>query len=113
VTFTGQPILAHPQFAFILKQIHVTLAGAGSGQVTAPGDSYGDPAIVCGSDCDTTLLHSGSVTLTASAAPGSHFTGWSGCPYVTGSDGRQCQIGYSENTSSPAAVNVTATFAPN
>jgi Divergent InlB B-repeat domain len=51
----------------------VSKSGAGSGTVTsAPG------GISCGSDCTGDFNEGSTVTLTASAAAGSTFTGWSG-----------------------------------
>jgi predicted outer membrane repeat protein len=49
----------------------VTLAGTGSGSVSATG-------IDCGSDCSETYLEQTIVTLTATPDTGSTFTGWSG-----------------------------------
>ena len=73
----------------------VSKAGTGSGTVTS------SPAgINCGSDCSELYLESASVTLTASAASGSTFTGWSGACTGTGS----CTVSMS------AARTVTASF---
>jgi hypothetical protein len=53
--------------------LNVTPAGTGSGTVTS------DPAgISCGTDCSETYNYNTIVTLTATAAIGSTFTGWSG-----------------------------------
>lgn len=46
-------------------------AGSGAGTVEGPG-------ISCGADCTEQYAHGTSVDLTASAAVGSYFTGWSG-----------------------------------
>jgi hypothetical protein len=53
--------------------LSVTKAGTGSGTVTS------NPAgINCGSNCSETYNYNTSVTLNATAATGSTFTGWSG-----------------------------------
>ncbi|NLX37046.1 MAG: hypothetical protein GXY68_10195, partial [Chloroflexi bacterium] len=53
--------------------LSVTKAGTGTGTVTS------SPAgITCGSDCSEVFNHGTAVTLTAAAATGSTFTGWSG-----------------------------------
>ncbi|HET9317661.1 MAG TPA: carbohydrate-binding protein, partial [Vicinamibacteria bacterium] len=70
-------------------------AGTGSGTVTS------SPAgINCGSDCSESYASGTSVTLTASAAGGSAFAGWSGACSGTGT----CNVTMS------AARSVTATF---
>jgi hypothetical protein len=50
----------------------VSLTGTGSGKVTSPG------GISCPSICSHTYARNASDTLTATAAPGSAFAGWSG-----------------------------------
>ncbi len=56
------------------RTLIVTKEGAGTGTVTSL------PAgINCGIDCTESYANSTSVTLTATAAPGSLFTGWYGC----------------------------------
>ena len=70
--------------------------GTGTGTVTST------PAgINCGAICSTNFNADTSVTLTASAASGSSFTGWSGCNSATGTI---C------NVTMNAAKSVTATF---
>ncbi len=74
----------------------VLRAGAGSGRVT------GVPSgIDCGPDCSETYAAGTPVTLTASAEPGSSFTGWSGA--CTGT--QSCAVTMN------AGRSVTATFA--
>jgi hypothetical protein len=74
----------------------VTRTGAGSGTVTAA-----QGVINCGATCTDTYLDRSIVILTATAQPGSIFTGWSGDCSGTG----DCQVTMS------AARNVTANFA--
>ncbi|RJX20762.1 MAG: hypothetical protein C4563_05810, partial [Desulfobulbus sp.] len=58
---------------FTLNTLTVTLAGSGTGSVTS------SPAgIDCGTDCSDTFDYGTAVTLTATAAEGSRFAGWSG-----------------------------------
>jgi hypothetical protein len=76
-------------------QLTVTRAGTGSGTVTSSPSG-----IACGADCSETYTAGTVVTLTAAAASGSSFAGWSGACTGTGS----CQLTMS------AAQSVTATF---
>ena len=71
----------------------VNKAGAGSGTVTGPG-------IDCGSDCTEPYASGTAVTLTASPAASSNFSGWSGA--CTGTGG--CTVTMS------VAKSVTASF---
>ena len=83
-------------FALITYSLSVTKSGTGSGTVSS------SPAgINCGSTCTSNFTSSTSVTLSATAATGSSFAGWSGggCS-GTGS----CAVTMN------AAQNVTATF---
>jgi uncharacterized repeat protein (TIGR01451 family)/uncharacterized repeat protein (TIGR02543 family) len=75
-------------------RLTVARDGAGSGTVTAAG-------VDCGSDCTQDYAAGSVVTLTATAGPGSTFTGWSGD--CTGSS-TTCEI------TMDAARSVTATF---
>jgi hypothetical protein len=75
----------------------VSKSGSGSGTVTS---SVG--GINCGATCAADFDAGASVTLTATAASGSTFTGWSGA--CTGS--ASCTV------TMDAAKSVTATFAP-
>ncbi len=74
----------------------LTVTKTGDGTVT------GAPAgIDCGATCSATLADGTTVTLTATAAPGSRFAGWSGaCAGTAGT----CQVDVI------AATNVTAAF---
>jgi hypothetical protein len=81
--------------------VSVVLAGAGSGSVTStPGVSG---SISCGSTCSANFYSGSNVTLTAAAATGSTFTGWSGA--CSGASAT-CTLTVS------AAQSVTASFAP-
>ena len=74
----------------------VTRAGTGTGTVAS------NPAgIACGSTCQAQYLNGATVTLTASAAAGSSFTGWSG---ACAGAATACSVSMS------AARSVTATF---
>ncbi len=77
------------------QSILVSRTGTGSGAVTT------DPSgIDCGSTCLATFLEGTSVTLTAKAATGSNFTGWSGGCSGTG----PCTVTMSRN------ITVSAEF---
>ena len=76
--------------------LSVVRAGGGTSSV-----SSNPPGINCGSDCSEPYNSGASVTLTASAAGGSTFTGWGGCDTVSGTT---CTVTMS------AARTVTATF---
>ena len=76
--------------------LSVTKAGTRTGTVTS-----NTGGINCGSTCSATVAAGTSVTLTAAAASGSTFSGWSGACTGTGS----CAV------SMTAARSVTATFA--
>ena len=73
----------------------VSKAGVGSGTVTST-----PPGIDCGATCSATYTSGTTVNLTAAAASGSTFVGWSGACTGTGS----CAV------SMTAARTVTATF---
>ena len=82
---------------FNLQQFTLTVARAGTGTGTVASSPVG---ISCGADC-TELYNAGTVvTLTATPATGSTFTGWSGACTGTGA----C------NVTMNAAATVTATF---
>jgi hypothetical protein len=75
--------------------LSVAEAGTGSGTITSTL-----PAISCGSVCSASFLSGASVTLSATAASGSTFTGWSGACTGTGT----CMV------SMTATRSVTANF---
>jgi hypothetical protein len=79
-------------------RLSVTKSGSGAGTVTS------NPAgIDCGLDCEEPYTEGATVTLTATAASGSHFVAWSGACIGSGT----CQVTMSADRS------VTATFDKN
>ena len=97
-TATFQAQTTTPTFTLSVNLVkNITSLGTGNGSVTSV------PAgISCGTDCSEVYSSGTSVNLTATAAAGSTFTGWSGACTGTGS----CVLSMTANTS------VTATFAP-
>jgi uncharacterized repeat protein (TIGR01451 family) len=84
-----------------LETLTVTDAGKGSGTVTSnPG------AINCGNTCAANYAQGTSVSLTATPASGSIFSGWSGA--CTGSDPNNCTV----TMNSAQAVTATFNLAP-
>lgn len=83
-------------FATAVYNLTVTKPGTGTGTVTGS-----DGLINCGYTCSANYESGKSVTLTASAASGSTFTGWSGACSGTGS----CIL------TMTSAQSVTANFA--
>jgi alpha-tubulin suppressor-like RCC1 family protein len=83
----------NPPPSFVLT---VTKSGTGSGTVTSS-----PTGISCGADCSEPYNSGTGVTLTASAAGGSIFAGWTGCDTVSGTT---CTVTMS------AARTVTAQF---
>ena len=79
----------------VQSRLSVTRSGAGAGTVTGNG-------INCGATCTAMLDQGTAVSLTAAAAAGSVFTGWSGACTGTGA----CAVTMNADTS------VTATFVP-
>ncbi len=80
----------------------VTKAGTGSGTVTS------SPAgINCGNTCSASFPRGTTVTLTATPASGSTFTGWSGCDTVSGN---QCTVTMNSNRTVTATFSTSATF---
>jgi uncharacterized repeat protein (TIGR02543 family) len=80
---------------FTLNQYALTVTPAGNGQGKVTGTN-----IDCGSDCSETYDYNTMVTLTATPAVGSTFTGWSGACTGTG----DCTVTIDQ------AKDVTATF---
>lgn len=88
--------------------LNVNKAGSGSGTVTGTG-------ISCGSDCSEAYNEGSQVTLTATAAGGSTFVGWSGA--CSGTGGCALTMDSSKtvtatfNTSSPGGQGTVASIA--
>jgi hypothetical protein len=78
----------------------VTKAGTGTGTVTGPG-------INCGTDCTHPYTVGDNVTLTATPAGGSTFTGWSGACTGTGN----CTVTMSQARAMTATFGGTAAYA--
>jgi hypothetical protein len=95
VVTMGAAKLVEPRFLPLFK-LSVAKTGDGTGTVT--GSAGG---IDCGATCGAQFVEGETVTLTATAASGSHFAGWSGACTGTGS----CQVTVS------AAKSVSAEFA--
>ena len=86
------------------RLLTVSEAGTGDGSVTSA------PAgIDCGSTCSTTFDAGAAVTLTATAAAGSTFTGWGGDCSGTGT----CQLTMSADHTVNATFDSNAPVAPN
>ncbi len=66
---------------FMLKRFQLTISKTGIGKGTVTSSPVG---INCGSACFSDYVINTTVTLTASPATGSIFTGWTGCDAVTG-----------------------------
>jgi hypothetical protein len=83
--------------------LSVTKTGSGSGTVTS------SPAgINCGSDCSQSYTEDTTVTLTATPAAGSSFSGWSGACSGTG----PCEVTMSESRSVAAAFDLVPDTTP-
>jgi endoglucanase len=95
VTVTAASAVTATFSAASTFSLAVTKAGTGTGTVTSSPSG-----INCGTTCTANFASGTSVTLTAAAASGSTFAGWSGACTGTGT----CA------TSMTAARNVTATF---
>ena len=76
----------------------VTKAGTGSGTITSSPSG-----INCGADCSETYTDGTAVSLTATPAGGSSFTGWSGACSGTGA----CNLTMSANRSVTATFDIT------
>jgi pectate lyase len=90
----AQSVMASFGAGTLVFPLTVTKAGTGSGTVTGAG-------IDCGSTCSASFTSGAVVTLSASPASGSTFTGWSGACSGTGA----CAVTMS------AAQSVVASFA--
>jgi hypothetical protein len=82
-------------------RLTVTKSGPAASLATVTGSPAG---IACGASCQALYERGATVTLTATAPPGSHVKAvqWTGCGHVTGED--RCEVTMSE------AKNVTAGF---
>lgn len=80
----------------------VTKAGTGSGTVTSSPSG-----INCGTTCSASFARGTVVTLTATAASGSTFTGWSGCDSTSGN---QCTVTMNASRTVTANFSTSATF---
>ncbi len=109
VTSTCPGVTGGPDQVFKLvgvdqRLLTVSEAGTGDGSVTSA------PAgIDCGSTCSTTFDAGAAVTLTATAAAGSSFTGWGGDCSGTGT----CQLTMSADHTVSATFDSNAPVAPN
>ncbi len=65
---------------FDLSNFSLSTSTTGNGSGTITSDDQG---INCGEDCNETYISGATVTLTANAANGSRFTGWSGAEQCT------------------------------
>ncbi|MBL8329826.1 MAG: S8 family serine peptidase [Rubrivivax sp.] len=83
------------------QNLTVSKAGSGSGTVTSS-----PTGINCGADCSESYATGTTVTLSASAASGSSFAGWSGACSGTGS----CVVSMTAARSVTATFNTTASF---
>jgi Divergent InlB B-repeat domain len=89
-------------FALIAHTLTVTKAGAGSGSVSS------SPAgIDCGATCSASFAQGTVVTLTATAAAGSTFTGWSGDCTGTGT----CIVTMDQDRAVTATFNLAGVVA--
>jgi len=101
MTIAGQTFTVN-QTGTTIYTLTVNKAGTGNGTVTGPG-------INCGSDCQETYPSGTSVTLTATAASGSTFAGWSGCDSTSGN---QCNLTMNANRTVTATFNTTGDTTP-
>jgi DNA-binding beta-propeller fold protein YncE len=101
VYVTGEDSIA--EFARGTHTLTVSAAGSGSGAV-----SDGTGAIACPSTCSHAYTANTPVTLTATPASGSTFTGWSGTCSGTGT----CQVTMSGDMAVTATFTASATPTP-
>jgi hypothetical protein len=95
------------------KEFLLTITKPGSGEGTVTSSPAG---IVCGSECSAKFEEGKEVTLTASPAAGSTFTGWSGAGCsgtasckVTMSEAKSVAAEFTEEESAPAFHTLTVT----
>ncbi|MBF0554788.1 MAG: hypothetical protein HQK96_09585 [Nitrospirae bacterium] len=79
--------------------LSVTKSGTGTGTVTSSPSG-----IICGSTCSAAYSSGTSVTLTATAASGSTFSGWTGCDSTSGT---ACTVAMSSGKSVAAAFTLS------
>ena len=98
--------------AVVNRTLTVTRAGTGVGTVTSA-----PPGIDCGTSCTATFATGASVALTAAAADGSTFTGWSGACTGTGPctvtmDADQAVTATFDTVSTPTSLTITGESQP-
>jgi hypothetical protein len=90
-------------FNVVMRTLTVTGAGTGSGTVTATGISCTITAGSTSGDCSESYPDGTSVTLTATAASGSTFAGWTNCDAPSGN---QCTMTMNANKTVTATFNI-------
>jgi M6 family metalloprotease-like protein len=88
----------------VMRTLTVAGAGTGSGTVTATGISCTITAGSTSGDCSESYPDGTSVTLTATAASGSTFAGWTNCDAPSGN---QCTMTMNANKTVTATFNLT------
>jgi hypothetical protein len=101
--FSGATLSATYLFAGSAQTLTVSKAGQGSGTV-----SSSPVGISCGLDCKEPFASGATVTLTATAAAGSKFRGWSGVCSGTGT----CTLTMSTSATATATFDKNATTTP-
>jgi hypothetical protein len=92
------------QSVVVMRTLTVAGAGTGSGTVTATGISCTITAGSTSGDCSESYPDGTSVTLTATAASGSTFAGWTNCDAPSGN---QCTMTMNANKTVTATFNLT------
>jgi hypothetical protein len=87
----------------VMRTLTVAGAGTGSGTVTATGISCTITAGSTSGDCSESYPDGTSVTLTATAASGSTFAGWTNCDAPSGN---QCTMTMNANKTVTATFNI-------
>jgi hypothetical protein len=90
-------------FNVVMRTLTVTGAGTGNGTVTATGISCTITAGSTSGDCSESYPDGTSVTLTATAASGSTFAGWTNCDAPSGN---QCTMTMNADKTVTATFNV-------